>query len=39
MTYKHGLFFVLQKNAHKYKIIQKLCFFFFMIYWTPSFLH
>ena len=29
MTYKPKLFLVLQKNAHNYKIIQKLCFLWF----------
>ena len=29
MTYKLELFLVLQKKAHKYKIIQKLCFLWF----------
>ena len=29
MTYKLELFLVLQKNAHNYKIIQKLCFLWF----------
>ena len=29
MTYKLQLFLVLQRKAHKYKIIQKLCFLWF----------
>ena len=30
MTYKLELFLVLKKKAHKYKIIQKLCFLWFI---------
>ena len=32
MTYKLELFLVLQKKATKYKIIQKLCFFYGLTY-------
>ena len=40
MTYKLELFLVLQKNAHKYKIVQIFLFYFMVyLYWTPLFLH
>ena len=32
MTYKLELFLVLKKKTHKYKIIQKLCFFLWFTY-------
>ena len=36
MTYKLELFLVIQKKAHKYKIIQKKKFMVYL-YWTPHF--
>ena len=41
MTYNLELFLVLQKKkkAHKYKIIQKICFFMAYLYWTSRFLY
>ena len=39
MAYKLELFLVIQKKAHKYKIIQKLYFFIVYLYSTAHFLH
>ena len=44
MTYKLELFLVIKKKkkkkTHKYKIIQKLYFFFMVyLYWTPRFFY
>ena len=33
MTYKLELLLIIQKNAHKYKIIQKLCLFHFILFY------